>query len=288
MVFANAEGDSLGLRQLETADAVDLTRLLRATRFSHLHVDWYSLSDWLEAGCVFGLDDGRRLLAFLAIGADPLPAAWIRGAAIAESLDPLPALRHLLDAALPACRQRGATECAIMSVRQWPNALLPALGFHPVTEVMTMTCELAGPPPASPRNVELRPAELRDLDALAAIEEAAFEPIWRYSARGLARAMAQTFSFDVAARNGQIAGYQCSTASYQGAHLARMTVHPRWQRQGIGTALLLHALHGYRHGALQHLSLNTQVDNQASQRLYRRHGFQPTGDVLPVWSLSLT
>jgi RimJ/RimL family protein N-acetyltransferase len=51
--------------------------------------------------------------------------------------------------------------------------------------------------------------------------------------------------------------------------------------------LLRDALRAFwRRGARQ-VTLNTQVDNHRSRRLYRRFGFEPTGDVVTAWELRI-
>jgi N6-L-threonylcarbamoyladenine synthase/ribosomal-protein-alanine N-acetyltransferase len=79
-------------------------------------------------------------------------------------------------------------------------------------------------------------------------------------------------------------GYQFSTGGNGNAHLARMTVHPARQGEGIGAALLAHALTGYGRQNIRTATLNTQQDNHASRRLYERFGFRQTGQSYPVWS----
>ena len=66
-----------------------------------------------------------------------------------------------------------------------------------------------------------------------------------------------------------------------------MTVDPRFQGSGVGTQLLARAFEGYRQKGIQHISLNTQADNQPSQKLYKRFGFQPSGQKFPVWVVNL-
>jgi ribosomal protein S18 acetylase RimI-like enzyme len=84
-----------------------------------------------------------------------------------------------------------------------------------------------------------------------------------------------------------IIGYQISTASSGGGHLARLAVHPRVQSQGIGYAIVRDLLaQFYRRGALQ-VTVNTQLDNLASLALYHKAGFQRTGEVYPVYEAYL-
>ena len=138
-----------------------------------------------------------------------------------------------------------------------------------------------------PGDLVIRPVDLEDLPLLEQIEAEAFEPLWRHSAEGLALAARQTLSFDVAERDGRVLGFQFSTATRRGAHLSRMTVDPAFQRSGVGSALLAHALAGYQRLGAGQVTLNTQVDNYASQQLYERFGFQANGERFPVWAAAL-
>jgi ribosomal protein S18 acetylase RimI-like enzyme len=122
---------------------------------------------------------------------------------------------------------------------------------------------------------------------LEQIEARAFEPLWRHSVSTLRLAWQHTVSFDVAAVDGQVVGFQFSTPSETGAHLARLTVHPSFQGKGIGSHLMAYALAGYRRQGLKAATLNTQADNDASQNLYKRFGFQPNGQKFPVWVVDL-
>jgi ribosomal protein S18 acetylase RimI-like enzyme len=65
--------------------------------------------------------------------------------------------------------------------------------------------------------------------------------------------------------------------------LARITVHPAVQGQGIGSRLLAEALADYANLGLQQVSLNTQTDNLTSHQLYRAFGFERYGLPIPVW-----
>ena len=65
-------------------------------------------------------------------------------------------------------------------------------------------------------------------------------------------------------------------------HLIRLVVHPAYQRLGIGEQLLLDSLRYQIEWGAYPITLNTQSDNTASQALYRRYGFQPTGRPVAV------
>jgi GNAT superfamily N-acetyltransferase len=289
------------MRQAEQADTKAILHLLRDAPARHVHVDWHVPADWLgTAGFAVCVDpDGAarpatrllgnlferppRLKGCLAIAADPLPAAWVRAAA-ADSRDPIPVLSALMQFVIAGLREEPISQIGWLLTEAWPAEWLVALGFRHLIQIETHVKEpLDETPVAVVPGLQIRPVQSEEMGVLAEIEEAAFEPLWRHSAASLALAWQQAGSFDVAVLDGQIVGFQFSTRSPRGAHLARMTVHPAYQGHGIGAALLAEAITQYRAEGLWRVTLNTQVDNLASKRLYGRFGFRPSGEEFPVW-----
>ncbi|HZD10013.1 MAG TPA: GNAT family N-acetyltransferase, partial [Candidatus Binatia bacterium] len=121
----------------------------------------------------------------------------------------------------------------------------------------------------------------------AAIEEAAFDPLWRHSVESLIIGWRHSVSFHVAEVDGKLVGFEYSSDSdvQNAGHLVRLTVAPDAQRSGVGSALLRAALESYRRQGLDEASLNTQLSNGPSRRLYEKFGFQPAGYHWPVWLL---
>jgi ribosomal protein S18 acetylase RimI-like enzyme len=146
---------------------------------------------------------------------------------------------------------------------------------------------LALPDLSWPQGVEIRPATEADLPAVAALDEAAFDPLWRYSVMGLTRAWRSALSFDLAFCDGRLAGFQFSEQYDDVAHLSRMATHPDFQRQGIGRALLRQALTGYRDHDVKLITLNTQADNWPSKRLYDKFAFRLRSPSFAIWICDL-
>ena len=126
-----------------------------------------------------------------------------------------------------------------------------------------------------------------DLRAVAELDAAAFEPLWQNSLDALERAYAQRSYATVAGEGPELTGYQLSTGSPLGAHLARLAVRPTVQGAGVGTALVRDLLMRFKQRRQPHITVNTQSDNAASQALYERMGFVRTGEQFPVFVQSI-
>lgn len=276
------------------ADAGRVTALLRQARWTHYHADWHLPGDWLGfPGFVLArAADGDALAGCLCVAPDPLPAAWVRLAAVNDPAGGLEIMGEMMAAALDAARKSEVAEVALLGRDTYLDRWLPALGFSVVNEVVTyLKYDLDGgsaPPDANP-DLTVRDVRLDDLARLVEIEAAAFSPIWRHSLESLALGWQHAVNFHVAELEERVVGFQYSTRSDRpsAAHLVRLTVDPAAQRRGVGSALLAAALDSYRQMGYDTVSLNTQADNEASQRLYERFGFQPAGYALPVWHVPL-
>lgn len=274
------------LRQAVEADRQALRGLLQSSRRVHLHTDWRAADDYLGRPPYLVAESGRTLVACLACPPDPAPAAWLRLAALGNGR-PGGDIAALLDASLTALAELGAEELAVLGPESWLLDPLRARGFRSLTDVITYLKEDDNIAEPGNRDVLVRRARLEDLPALAALDANAFEPRWRHSADMLRSAYAVVASFEVAWLDGGPVGYQLSSVFGRYGHLARLTVQPAYQGQGIGTRLLADALTNLNRLGVTAVTLNTQADNLASRRLYERFGFRPTGDRVTVWQTAV-
>lgn len=292
MEIARSSGPSI--RLATDNDKGEIYRLLQIAPYRHFHVDWHAPVDWLgrPGFVVTEVADNRgelSVVACLAAAADPPPAAWIRLAAIKSGHQPLTLLELMLQQVVPYLRDSGIRELGWFPVRLWPEQWIKGLGFRQVNRIVTFVKEGAEVPSLPENGVEIRNAEATDMPELAALEEEAFQPLWRHSAQGLRLAFGQAQSFELAEVDGRIVGFQYSVEgkNRESAHLVRITVAKGLQNQGIGSALMAAALSGFRRRGVRQVTLNTQVDNLSSHRLYQRFGFRRMEDELPVWALEL-
>jgi ribosomal protein S18 acetylase RimI-like enzyme len=135
--------------------------------------------------------------------------------------------------------------------------------------------------------VNVRPAGRADHPAIIAADLGAFQSPWQMSPELIELAMARADLLTVAEVDGQMVGYQLTTPSHQGAHLARLAVLPAWQGRGIGGALVSHLVDHYMRRGAREVTVNTQDSNAASLALYRRFGFTLTQTRFPVYQAGL-
>ena len=138
------------------------------------------------------------------------------------------------------------------------------------------------------QQVHVRPAHSGDVPALVALDEAAFDPLWRNAPQTFVHALDNLPYFVVAELAGQTVGYLFSSLQGDTGHLIRVAVHSDYQGRGIGARLLTEAIQFFRAKKMKAVTLNTQKDNIVSQRLYRHFGFQPMGEEALVLKHDLT
>jgi ribosomal-protein-alanine N-acetyltransferase len=269
------------------ADGRALSSLLGRSTWKHQHLDWFSALDLLGRSPFYLAFRKDHLAGCLACPPDIAEVAWIRlfvvepGVAVEKVWDALWRVAH------GAARAAGAQVAAALPSTEWMPAVLEGGGFHKVNDVIFLERDGAAPPSHPLSGVMLRPFLAQDVPAVAGVDHGAFHPLWQLSEGSLASALSQSLLATVAERDGLIVGYQITTSSAKGAHLARLAVDPAHQRAGIGTLLVTDALHALRRRGVGRVSVNTQSDNQPSQRLYAHLGFAPSDQALPVYSQPL-
>jgi ribosomal protein S18 acetylase RimI-like enzyme len=126
-----------------------------------------------------------------------------------------------------------------------------------------------------------------DLPAVHRLDAASFGRLWRNSLESLQLAFNQSACATVAEDETGLLGYQISTASPMGGHLARLAVSTQVQGRGIGYALVADLLDQFERRGAFRVTVNTQEDNLSSLSLYRRAGFRRTGETYPVYQYKL-
>lgn len=276
------------LRPALLSDYTALHRFINAPNHMHRHLDWRDTLDWLGREPFWLMEEDRQIQAALACVAEPREVAWVRLFATTLRTSPDRAwnllFEHVLEFFLAGEQRETPPEIVSLALREWYEDLLKRKGFvhHQDIVVFLFDQEPPAPPPLD-SSICLREMEYEDLPAITAIDNLAFEPIWRLSGEDLDHALDRSAYCTVIEADGEILGYTMSSSAGVYAHLARLAVHPKMQGQRLGFALLQDLLD---HFINQHnywgVTLNTQHDNHASLALYHRVGFRETGERFPV------
>ncbi|WKZ35688.1 MAG: GNAT family N-acetyltransferase [Anaerolineales bacterium] len=274
----------LQVRRAVAQDHQQIANLIYYEANSHRHLDWRSALDWIGSQNYWVLEEGGRITAALACPEDPPDVAWIRLFAYHPHLSGSEAWFTLWDVAAREIRygNRQAQVAAIV-VKQWFQNILLSHGFELKQNIVLLqsgseNTKLFSPP----HGLRIRPMRDDDLPEVTSMDLAAFGRFWHNTVDSLQRAYSQAVCATVAESDLGMVGYQISTGSLLGAHLARLGVRPEAQGRGTGTALvsdLIERLGIHQNGKL---SVNTQGDNFASLSLYKKLGFVRTGEHFPV------
>lgn len=255
----------------------------------HRNLDWKAPLDWIGTYPFFVLEKNHRVYAALACPPDPPDIAWIRLFAVHSSMSEIEAWRSLWSESYAKLSNLpGVKTAAVLPMQSWFRELLENEGFHNTHNVVMLDWDGSDvPAPHHHGDFLIRQLNFDDLISVERVDREAFLPLWRNSLDALIIAFRQASFAMVAEYDGEIVGYQISTATAMGGHLARLAVLPAFQRQGVGYLLLQDVLERFKNRGTTKVTVNTQGANEASLQLYQTAGFRLTGEVFPVYEFAI-
>lgn len=266
-----------------------LLHLSYYSRWTHLHLDWHKVSQWIddEVGPVFLAWHGEELIGYIGLSAALNGSSWIRLLGIGDGVVPGAVIQALWQRAQAQCLRAGVSGAAVLMANSWLSAYVHQLGFTCLENIVTLS-HIGGELPAAPISpAKIVPAGEEDLPRIMQIDHLAFVPPWQMTSSDLWQAFRISSSATVAMLEGEIAGYQISTRHQETGHLARLAVAPIHQGRQIGSALLHQLLRGFSQRGISLVTVNTQRSNHPSQHLYRHYGFFRSGFDHEVWHKTL-
>jgi ribosomal protein S18 acetylase RimI-like enzyme len=274
------------LRPAVQSDYSALYSFTNSLNYLHRHLDWRDSLDWLGRQPFWVWEENHEITAALACAPEPPEVAWVRLFAVSMHTSPDRAWRQLFERTLDVLHANTPAPLVVsLALREWYEDLLNRNGFEHHQDIVVFMFDDTPPPPINLNpQIHLREMLPEDLPEVTVIDQLAFEPIWRLSQDDLRFAESKSAYCTVAELDGQIIGYTMSSSSGMYAHLARLAVHPKIQRQRIGFALVQDLLEHFINGMnYWGVTLNTQHNNIASLALYHQIGFRETGERFPVY-----
>ncbi len=279
------------VREAYEEDRQNLANLIHFGTYVHRHLDWRTPLDWVGNEPYVIAQERDELIAALACPPDPPNIAWIRLFAVYNNDMAAELWEMLWELARSQLAQfSGLLTVAAMPLHGWFRNLLEKSDFtspHKVVVLSWSRDHHASNKKADNWNF-IRPMVYDDLAEVEKIDQAAFGGVWQNSQSCLEIAFRQSAVATVADAEGIIVGYQISTATQMGGHLARLAVHPAYQGRGIGYALVRDMLSQFERRGAHHVTVNTQHDNLVSLSLYQKAGFKRTGEEYPLYEYDLS
>jgi ribosomal protein S18 acetylase RimI-like enzyme len=277
---------NLQVRNAQQGDRQRLANLIHFEENVHRHLDWKPALDWIGSSPFILAESGDELLAAIACPPDPQEVAWLRLFAVAAGVSVDISWKALWAEAEKQLVELGVRHAYALALQNWFANLLVRNSFKHVQDVVVLVWESPGVNPIdADERICVRPMKVADLPKVSQVDNLAFDLEWRNSQDMLGMALSQACVATVVELGDELIGYQISTQSPMGGHLARLAVLPDKQGQGVGSALVYALLESFRQRGIHRVTVNTQADNLASLAIYRKCGFHPTGEKYPVFRL---
>lgn len=270
-------------------DIQQLANLIHFDSFVHRHLDYRPPLDWVGDYPFNVFSENGKIVAALACPPDPPQVAWIRLFAASYQIQVSRAWDVLWQTTLSQLKEKPEIRwVAAIPLHDWFSKLLNKENFEFTHHILMLSCDDLSLPknPAHP-DVHIRTMSMDDMDIVAKIDSDSFSPLWQISPEYIKIAYQQASLATVAEYDGKVSGFQISSSTSIGGHLARLAVSPASQGRGIGYALLYDLIYQFRRRGAQTITVNTQENNQASLALYQKAGFIYTGEKYPVYQLPL-
>jgi ribosomal protein S18 acetylase RimI-like enzyme len=265
-----------------------LANFLNQNIKTHRHLDWFSSLEWIGSQPYLVSLQDDLIRAALCAAPENKASAWVRLYGVSKRLDEARPWEQMLPMVVSKLQEMDVKRLAALALHPWFEALLVNSDFSNRQNIVVM--EWQGKFPSVARrntDIGIRMMQFQDLTEVERIDRAAFPSLWQNSPAGLSKAFSQPGISTVAVKEGKIVGYQISTSMTIYGHLARLAVDPAYQRQGIAFALVYDLLKQFEHRGFWRVTVNTQSDNRASLKLYKKFNFRRTSEEIKVYSLDL-
>jgi ribosomal-protein-alanine N-acetyltransferase len=277
------------IRAANIKDAGNISQFLSTQSYIYRHLDWRTPQDWLGFQPFLLLEDQNNLAGIMACPPEPPGISWVRLFSANPRFNIPKIWAVLFKKTTDILEHSGYSRLVALGMQKWFEDLLIQSQFTTRQSIVVLEWDESLPPQRSlPPDFIIRPMTVMDLSAVQHLDELAFNPIWQHSVDALVLALAQSSISTVVEANHKVVAYQMSTSYASSGHLARLAVDPQVQRQSIGYGLVRHLLLELKKRGVWRVTVNTQDDNFASLSLYKKLGFDLTGEEFKVFEYAMS
>lgn len=275
------------VRSARKEDQDSIEDFLERAAAVHRHLDWRTPLDWLGHKQFLIAEKDQKITSLLICTAEPNEVFWLRvfGSINFSSLKNN--WQQLFNSFISQfTNQRPQPVIASIAYFDWMKNLLGDSQWkihQRVIQLKWNDINLNKLDRYWPDDLAIRPMESADMEKVNKIDRDCFKFFWQQSNDVIYRAYKQSSYTTVAIQNNKIVGFQISSSHKSIAHLTRLAVSPKFQGQYIGQALVQNMLKHFRRPWIQEITVNTQEDNLISLNLYKKMGFESTGDNFPIY-----
>lgn len=275
----------LTFRQVTSQDRQSLASLVHFEKYIHRHLDWKSPLEWIGSVPYLVAERNHKIVAALACPIEPPGVAWIRLLAVAGYLNRQKTWRKLWKLALNELRKLNPSlDIVAIPMDNWFIELLEENNFNPIDKVVILVWSYNVKPAIKVDNsLRIREMSEGNLQEVTEVDNSSFAKIWQNSLNGVTTGFKQSTIATIACIAKKIVGYQISTLTSGGGHLARLAVLPDFQGHGIGTGLVNDLLVRFYRRGISNVTVNTQISNRSSLAIYQKTGFTRTAEEFPVY-----
>lgn len=272
----------------DVCDQVELLTFLNGSNLAYEHLDWFPSKSRLAEQSTFCLYSQDQLEAILSVAPDTQDFAWLRFFFTRRDGKQRSNYKILIRHALSWLKEQGVPRLFSLASSDWYENLLIENGFQVQNRLISLvTSQLTGVTREPSINAQIRPMRLSDLVEIGQLDKLCFSAPWQFNQASLEKSYLLGAYASLATIAKKPIAYQITTRFLDHLHLARVAVRPDWRGHGIAKALLYDLEAHFEDNEIESISVNTQVDNLDSLKLYASLGFKQEGNLLPVYSLDL-
>lgn len=270
-------------------DQDDLGRFVNGPQLAYEHLDWFPSHSRLSSESTFCLTLSEQLQAVLSVAPETKDFAWLRFFFTRRDGNHSANFNLLFEQARDWLISRGISRLFSLSHREWFERLLINNGFGVENQLISLvTGQISGTPPALAPDIIIRPMRLSDLPDIFILDKVCFSPPWQLNQASLEKCYLSGGYASLVTVDGTLVAYQVTTRLFDRLHLARLAVHTQERGRSLARALLFDLSAHFEGSNVEAIGVNTQVDNQASLKLYSSLGFEQDGPLIPVYNFELS